>query len=68
MTYIYIKLKNGKEGKIWQQELFLFESSKNCSWCGKTIKPGRMHFQADGNTSWPCCSMAHAKALLNAKI
>jgi hypothetical protein len=68
MSYTYIKLKGGKEGKVWQTKNHSSYSSENCKWCGKDIKPGKAIFEADGHTWEKCCSMAHAKAYLNAKV
>jgi len=65
MSFTYIKLKGGKVGSVYQGTSY---STESCKWCGKNIKPGKPIFEADGFSSQRCCSMAHARAYMNAKV
>ena len=62
---MYIKLKNGKEVYISPTTNYFIE--KQCDWCSKTIKKDKQIIYQDGYRNGTC-SMAHAKAFLNAKV
>jgi hypothetical protein len=65
MSYITIKLKGGKTGIVYLQQMWC---SINCIWCGKEIKANKVAFEAEGSNQLRCCSMVHAKAYMNSKI
>lgn len=60
---MYIKLKNGKQGHVSEHSS---SYEKQCDWCSKTIKPGKKRFLQDGFRDGTC-SLAHAKAYMNAR-
>lgn len=61
---MYIKLKNGKEGHVSSLTAYY---ERQCDWCSKTIKKDKQYFAQDGWRNGTC-SMAHAKAFMNAKV
>ena len=61
---MYIKLKNGKQGYVTEYKSYLHDSQ--CDWCGKTIKKDKKKFLQEG-CSDGTCSLAHAKAYMNAR-
>lgn len=60
---MYIKLKNGNNGYVGTT---ICTSETQCDWCGKTIKKEKQRFLQDGWRNGTC-SMAHAKAFMNAR-
>ena len=65
MSYITVKLKGGKTGSVYLQPLW---AEENCKWCNKVIKPNKMAFEAEASNTLRCCSLAHAKEYMNAKL